>query len=513
MWLGSAWDYAQRSDMVLDGTPINGQVSNLRMEDGQLRWTSHDGWVSPLDMTVPGALPDSRDGASNPIDADVHTTLTMHLWSSRNVPISVQWFRCTHDYSPCLGRTDFWVDPGWNLIEVDLPALTGTGELGWAGRVYGLRLASGLGDTDFRLDWLRLHADAAPIAVGGGATTWDRNTETADNTADSPDWGPIPAGGLPAGMPPGTYHLRAGGGTLGDSITIVGRPAPVVLDPDAAGGEDFATRVLRNPWDMADASDVTAVANATWSFADGMLHGQNTSNDPWIRLPVGGGIDADRYHRLTITTTYDGPFSLGFGPGGGAHGRVLFQRPESGLQENDSRELVTFTDRPTATYDLTGPSVESGFRAWEGHVNSFRWDPNEDPGAQTWRLDEIRLAADDEAFGAFDVRWEDPAHRDGTVVTVHLDRDRSGFDANPVAGGIDQQAGENQARVDLRGVAPGTWWVWLESTRDGVTGRAYATGSLVVTGRIAGPDRIGTCLLYTSPSPRDLSTSRMSSSA
>ncbi len=494
MWLGSGWDYSEPSDMVLDGTPINGQVSNLRMEDGQLRWTSHDGWVSPLAMTVPGALPDSRDGVSNPIDADVHTTLTMHLWSSRNVPISVQWFRCTHDYSPCLGRTDFWVDPGWNLIEVDLPALAGTGDLGWAGDVYGLRLASGFGDTDFRLDWLRLHAGAPRVAVGGGAATWDRNTSTADNTADSPDWGPIPSGGLPVGMPPGTYHLRDGQGTLGDSVTIVGRPAPVVLDPDAAGGEDFATRVLRNPWDMTDAADVTAVANATWSFADGQLHGRNQTNDPWIRLPVGAGIDADRYHRLTVTTTYDGPFSLGFGPGGGAHGRVLFQRPETGLQQHDSRELVTFTDRPTATYDLTGPSVESGFRAWDGLVTGLRWDPNEDPGARAWRLDEIRLAADDEAYGAFDVRWSDSAHRDGTEVTIHLDRDRAGFDANPVAGGIAQHAGENVARVDLRDVAPGTWWVWVEATRGGVTGRAYATGPLVVTGRIAGSDRVGTAL-------------------
>jgi putative cell wall-binding protein len=500
--LGNPFDYADRDDALVDGPPISQQVTGLGLVDGQLRWRSSGGNVTLVQMTVPGGLPDSRDGVWNPIDANRYPRIAMRLWASTSVPVGVQWFGCTHDYGPCLGHHDFWVQPGWNLIDVDLRAAAGSGDRGWAGQLYGVRLASGGADVDLRLDWLRFHAGAPPVQVTSshGQVYWDVNRTQADNDADG-TWGPVPPGGFPAGaFPPGEYHLFDGAGTYGDTITVVDLPRPVVHDPDVTGGDDYATTVLGNPWDFDEPGDVVEVGNAVdVRFADGALHATNggaVPGDPHVKMAVGpAGIDAARYHRLTVTADYDGPFDLGFGAGGGTHGRVVFWRADSGTRFHDSRELVTFTTRPTVTYDLrstlVGDAVESGSLGWDGTVTHFRWDPNEDPGPRRWRLHDVRLAADDEAHGRFRVRWSDAADAGNTTVRIGLDTDRAGHDGE-IAAGIPQRPGENVADLDLTGIAPGTYWVWVEGDDGRVRGGAYATGPLVVTRRLAGPDRIET---------------------
>ena len=49
--------------------------------------------------------------------------------------------------------------------------------------------------------------------------------------------------------------------------------------------------------------------------------------------------------------------------------------------------------------------------------------------------------------------------------------------------------------------------------RNGYIGRAPSDSSVVVASQVFSPTGITTCLLYTSPSPRDATLSRMPSSA
>ena len=448
--LGDPWDFSNAEDALLaHGPPVSLNVTNARLgDDGTYQWTADTGFVDLHPMTVPGALPDSRDGRWNPVDADRYTHVSMRLYASQGQAFRVGWFTCAYDYTPCFSYHDFRVQQGWQTITLPMRQIS----TDWRGELLGIRLASGAGSTDFKLDWFRIH--------------------TADSSPTPP----------------------------------AGAPQPQVLTPDPAGGEDAAEVVVGNAWDFLDAADVVGAHNVRDAhFEDGRFEATNAppqQDNPWIQLPHGPGIDPSRYHLLTISTTYDGPFSLGFGPGGGMHGRWLFRRADTGLVWADSRELVTYPSRPTVTYDLTdgrfGSTVEPGFPSWTGStITGLRWDPNEDPGARTWRVDDIRLAAPHEASGLFDVQWRDRAHQPGTTVDVGVSRRRGDTSTSPVATDIAQRAGINTARLDLSHLAPGEWWVWVRATSpDGVTSTSTAQGVLVATGRIAGPDRVATSTAF-----------------
>ncbi len=110
-------------------------------------------------------------------------------------------------------------------------------------------------------------------------------------------------------------------------------------------------------------------------------------------------------------------------------------------------------------------------------------------------MDEIRLAAPHESSGVFDVVWTDPAHVDGTRVAIGVSRTRGDVDGAAVATGVAQRPGENRVRLDLSGLSPGSWWVWVRATApNGVTSATTAQGELVATGRVAGADRVATSL-------------------
>jgi putative cell wall-binding protein len=107
-------------------------------------------------------------------------------------------------------------------------------------------------------------------------------------------------------------------------------------------------------------------------------------------------------------------------------------------------------------------------------------------------VDEIRLAADDEAAPTFDITWSDVAHEPGTTVTIGIDGNRRGFNGRTVASGIPQQGGTNTYRLDARDLMPGTYWVWVKASDGTSTTSTYATGPLRISERIAGSDRVAT---------------------
>lgn len=240
-----------------------------------------------------------------------------------------------------------------------------------------------------------------------------------------------------------------------------------------------------------------------------VLRGRNTpgSGDPFVELPLAGTIDAERFHRLTVTTALDGPFDLSYEPGGGSHGRLLWTQAgqPAGVFRYDSKDLVVYPGIRTYTVDLhTEPrdavvdETSSRGPGWTGQIDTLRYDPNEDSAARTWTLDDIALRADDETSGgAFDIRWRDAGAGDpaGTTVSIYRDTDDRGFDGVPIVEGLVQRPGENAYRWETEDVPPAattcTWWPPAARARAGATrpGRWSCVPTSPTLGRPRPPPR------------------------
>lgn len=499
--LGNPFDYSDAADLLTDGhatdgwAPVKGTSAPPVFGNGTVRWTmTDDGHLFPVWLTFPGALPEASDGWWNPIDLDRYQRVAVRLYASApTAGAALDVWRCNEplDHGACAERFIWRIEEGWNTYVFDVSALSGDA----IGLQLTINQAAGI---DFEMDWLRIYQPTEEIRVTGrGTVYWDRDTDPSNNTATAPGWGEVTGGVFDVGAyPPGVYHLYDSDG-YGDTINVDQPPHPLIIDPDAAGGDDYATVVRGDPWDLSQPTDVAELGGVKdTQYADGRLAATNDGNDPYVRLALTTPIDASRYHLLTVTTTYDGEFDLADAAGGGTHGRVVFWRQDTGdWNFVNSKELVTFTDRTTYTYDLADPrlkATEGSSPDWGNRITYFRWDPNEDRGDRRWWLDEIRLAAEDEAAPTFEVAWTDHQHQPGTTVTIGLDSDRRGFDGATVAAGVEQRAGLNRVEIDATDLAPGSYWLWLRASDGTSTAYAYASGPLVVTPRIAGPSRVET---------------------
>jgi putative cell wall-binding protein len=544
--LTDAWDYTQSTDFPADLRDLTIGVDTVQHDDdGTAYWETRgvdtpDGWYVTLMWMAypqggddPGALPDDRDGVTNPLDADRFTQLSMRIWTQKDTTARLEWFGCREYTDACRGSMVLNLKQGWNTIirpiVNDGPSVL---PRPWSGDILGLRL-SGPDDVKlpFHLDWLRIHAPGEVVTVPSdvGLLRYDTDMDPNNNFV-GPDYASVPAyGELPPGedvetgaFPPGTYNIFEDGRYL-RTVRVDPLPQPRILDPDRAGGQDYASVILDDPWDFSGPDDVVSVRNAYNVTYDGrVVAGTNANNDPYLVLPLApSGLDPVHFHRLTVTTRYDGPFNLDDSPEGGlggTHGRMIWRtplHPSSGCRAfSDGRELVFFTDRQTYTYDLADTSDDPIFHTtaepnqdpsscpdmkpdltWTaGPVSYLRFDPNEAPSAYRWYVDDLRLAADDAADPTFDITWKDLAAVPRTQATVRLDDDRSGFDGEVLWSGA-PGPGTASLTFDATDRLPVSYWVNVTlQTPDGRTGRTYASGPLQVSPRIAGSDRVATAI-------------------
>ncbi len=389
-----------------------------------------------------------------------------------------------------------------------MPLVARSGEP-WAPPVVEVRLTiAGDGNpVPTALDWFRLHADGPGVTVrwNGGPALLGRRRRPRQQHPDRPGWGLLAEGGgtavFPAASyPDGVYRFHADDGPSSAPLTVTA-PVPDFLEPDARGGEDYATAVRGDAWDLDQPGDVALLGNATDVRYEGgalrAVNGGPSLGDPFLFLAMGAPLDAARYHRLTVRTTLEGAFDLGFGPGGGSHGRLLWDAGDGG-QLVDSKEVVVYpgvgeyvvdltTDPPTDVVETERP----GRPGWVGNILRVRYDPNEDPGPRRWTVEEIALRADDRTAGdAFEVVWRDTAP---ASVALFADTDRAGFDGRLLVDGLAQQPGRT-AGAGTRDVPAGRYHLYAVGERSGTTGRRYAGGPVVVDPRLAGSDRIATAV-------------------
>jgi hypothetical protein len=249
---------------------------------------------------------------------------------------------------------------------------------------------------------------------------------------------------------------------------------------------------------MTQASDARVI-NAFSSFGGGFLHGwtgPGTRNDPVVPLSVDSPIDAQLYHRVALTITYDGPWGLENAPGGGLVGRIVWH-PYGGAPYQVSDDLVLRTGRatyvvemktwpPTRILDPDGNTDPIGWGVGRATwLSGIDFHPHEDPGNRAWHIDDVKLLRNEAVkpgVRSYDVVFVDDAWAPGTTADIIADPNLNPADPAQVviARGIPVVAGQNRFRWNGAGAAAGTYHMRVILRRDGVASASYSFGALDV---------------------------------
>jgi hypothetical protein len=482
----------------------------------------------------PGSYPTTaiRDPRSRPLDGSTYRRITIRAYSDRDSNAAFFFRRCN---SCANGLKYFQLKRGWHSYDLDmtgpwdldglpgssLPPVSGTP---WGGQIEMLWMITSFDAgnlPEVSIDDLGIVAPTAGPglsigATGGPAELWmdlDGNTandgtnKVAGSTASylTTVTGPTNIG-LPAGvLQPGQtarFYTRRNGVATTPSATVTmprsSRPEPRALSPWETAGTDWATVVRRDPWDMTQPSDARVV-NAASSFSGGFLHGwtgPGTRNDPVVPLSVDSPIDAQLYHRVALTITYDGPWGLENAPGGGLVGRIVWH-PYGGAPYQVSDDLVLRTGRatyvvemktwpPTQILDPDGNTDPIGWGVGRATwLSGIDFHPHEDPGSRSWHIDDVKVLRNEAVkpgVRSYDVVFVDDAWAPGTTADIVADPNLNPADPAQVviARGIPVVAGQNRFRWNGAGAAAGTYHMRVILRRDGVASASYSFGALDV---------------------------------
>ncbi len=374
-----------------------------------------------------------------PIDTNTYRRLSFRLYQPSKPPVGgIELLTCGGTVAGCSVRLNFFPEAGWRTYDLELPAGL---------RVYSILIVPGPDQrSGFQLDWVRV--------------------------------------------------TRAGGQI--EPATSGSEPVPVVLDPDRAGGADYATDVRGKAWTFDDASDVASTHDlAGVSYSGGAFRGCNPdgANDPAVVLAMGAPLDTNVYNRLSARVWYDGRFGLADARGGGMVARVMWHTVGTyGYQV--SQDIVVYPGWNDIALELrtlnptfvTEPDI-GRTDGWVGLVDELRFDFHEDPGTRCVALDSVAVRAADTAAPSFPIRFRDDARgtgapAPGTTAEIFVDRAFGSFGGTRIAANVPVGGGENTYRWSGAGAGRGTYWVWVRLTDPG-TGRqssAYANGPLVLGG-------------------------------
>ncbi|HUG86076.1 MAG TPA: cell wall-binding repeat-containing protein, partial [Euzebya sp.] len=341
---GGRWDY----DEAVDGRPEadRGASRGARVDTARsaLIYGPDPGAVPILWAGYGGAARVAPDGLAVPLDSTRFTKLVVRLYTEGGTSLGVEWRSCSLDPAVnCImpdsiahrGYASASAGPGWQTVTLDM-----AGSPGWsAAAVHTIYLSAGAGTI---VDDIRL-TDGTPTtpinvtAAPGVSVVWDTDADPSNNTdVGATTWGVLADGTLdPDVLPPGEYHLH----TISGDPTIAGTTtgpvhilpgSPIAAPPPPA--TEWARDVRGNPWDfapgglVAGTDDIIEMGNATRVQGPGLTAvNSNTTGDPHFMLDVPTPIDSRAFQTITVHFTVDGPFDLSYGPGGGTHGRILYQ--------------------------------------------------------------------------------------------------------------------------------------------------------------------------------------------
>ena len=532
-------------------------------------------WI--LETPNPQSADIHRNGTNFPIDANVYNMVAvrMRLDSGSHCPVanatagcitSLLWNRNSLYDGIGVTQTNFiFTYDGWGIYLIDLTKI-GLAALPnptpWAGVIRDLRYnLQQMTGASVEIDWIRLVPNNLPTQTiswsgfGGNVDIYLDNDSIAGNgnlglivQANSTNT-TSPAVNLNAGtysfpagaLAPGTYFAEVcPAGALptsgsckysAGSFKVNDIPTLTFTSPSPEGGDDFATTVLGNPWDMNATSDIDYYANISGLAVAPLLNsvdeagntlgsvnalqGTGLLGDPFLyplwftnNLPgfTGRGltkkIDANKYHILTFEA---GIPNQARDISAGSVARIFWQVQGDAINgnpnENTSDDIIlnsraganviakVTTDMKTLRLDPSAAGAKTG---WTGNIESFRFDPDEFAGPTPFYLRRIKLAANERAGKIYTIQWNysDPFLQSGTpTLTLYYDTD-----TDPSSGLVQIAAGVNPITGsyawDTTGVPNGSYYIYA-SFSDGInTNGTYSRWPI-----IAGPAATSTLTL------------------
>lgn len=523
--LGDPWDMSNPEDISIVPDDRNGWATFSFPGNGTVGGTTAlvsgggvDTAISFLNRGYYSILNPGRTGRKFPIDTSVYKKIAFRMSSgiAGQLPV-VYWFH-TSPGDPVSSYGAMFTQStvvGNKVFTADLSQTPAEGQNWTVAPVVGLRIDPNgtLAGHDVFFDWVRLtradtdpQAAIMPIAWSGGTgnATVDvidafgtvLNIPLAPLTATSVNWNY----GV---LPPGNYQLRVTSGTVQTiNFSINNPPLISVTDPDETGGEDFATTVLSNPWDMNDSADVVATANATSiSFSGGIfnatsalpnlgdsnviLHNSNTTV-----------IDTSKYRFLTFRMQLDGAYNLGAGSVARVFWSSTFNGNGSALTTTKDiiawpgtvpgvPGFVTYTiDLGQLTTAVNGGLEPTGAQQpWSAANNRiFRIDPHEFNEARSFHFDFVRLAAMREASGSFVIKYvasDADLVDSGATVRLYYAPDKVPASRVLIVSSLPLST-NGQYTWNISGVAPGTYYIYAEASDGLNTIGSYSSGQLRV---------------------------------
>jgi hypothetical protein len=460
-----------------------------------------------------GLVNPGRNGMKFPIDPNAYRKLSFKMSSTAaGENVQVYWYHRPLGDPAGVGfgmRFAGGTTGGEQIFSIDLADATNSGEPWNAALVRGFRVDPNSAQTGQQIsfDWVRLTAaDGAPGAAMHTITwTGGSGSATIDVIDAAGTVMPI-ASGITATsyawnygvLPPGSYTLRIRRGTsaaVTQAFRINAPPIVRLLNPDDTGGADYATDVLRNPWDMAGAPDVIFTSNIGGaSYSGGFFHGtSNTTGDPSVFLlnqsNNGTPIDSRKYRYLSFDLQVDGVYDLGRG----SVARIFWGSQSTAFASNmtTTKDIIVFPGLNHYTIDLASLSTAAtggleptgAAQAWSAAPVTFlRIDPHEFPEARNFHVSGVKLGAVDEAAPFFTVQWFG-ADADGDAATVSLYYDTNtnpGDGMTLIAANVAMSGGAYQWNASA--VPTGTYYLYAVAN-DGVQqyGR-YSTAPINVHG-------------------------------
>lgn len=273
------------------------------------------------------------------------------------------------------------------------------------------------------------YATLSPSPTGAGVTIgWSASDEPVDLSFSSDPGGehatPI-AGNLSGGsylwqtpnLAPGTYYVHGSGARgqrLSSAVLVVDAPPRgTLIAPSYTSGPDYATTVLRNPWDMSSAADIqlarkvsgASLANGIYSATS--LPSTSRTGDPGIFLRVNprSPINTRRFRYLTYRMWVD---DQGLLASNGGVARIIWYEKNTLPPFVVTQDIKLYKGWRTVTVDLATAYREAMSRTgpWSSYNVSFlRLDPHESPVPRRFAIDWVKLTGDNVAGSSYRIRY------------------------------------------------------------------------------------------------------------
>ncbi len=438
-------------------------ISNISIASGLWSGTASawaDVWVHFPGINS-GAANIGKIGANYPIDPLTYKQLSFRLSSPANANLYV-WAAKQKTISSRYQVAQASLSTGWQTVIKDLSS-----DSDWSGNIYGLLLTPLQDGGSFSLDWIRLtNPDTSPsynitwTGAGSGTvdiycdddTNFSNGTiaQIADNTDNdgSFTW-------QTAAFPPGDYYIyiehSSDGSGNGDyssgPLTIVAAPILDFSAPSMTSGEDYATAVWQDPWDMDSWNDILGGGAWDWTWHhlenvsfDGQMHARVVGPDSFIYpvVDVGNPINTSKYKYLTWRWYVEGDWVNSTDRLANENAWVtrfhyFVEYPYDHRRDmNTLNDIVIWEGWNTYSLDLSKGYLDDAAPGpgpgWTGTKTGLRFDFMEaEVNEFNIHVDYVMLTADPtaQAGGTYDIKWTLQASDRPITITLKYDNDQN----------------------------------------------------------------------------------------